>query len=425
MKTIIIDDKNIKNELAALRYKSEEKFSDIEKNVAEIINNVKELGDAALRDYTLKFDKAKIDNFKVTDEEINSALSNVSIDIIEILRKAAENIRQFHILQLPKNISLKKDGLELNQIFTPIERVGVYVPGGNTVYPSTVLMNVIPAKIAGVSNISIATPPAHDGKVNDLILAAAHISGADTIYKAGGVQAIAALAYGTESIEKVYKITGPGNAYVAEAKKQVFGQVDIDMIAGPSEILIIADEDANTEYIAADLLSQAEHDVQAASILVCLSENTANKVQNEISKQLNNTPNGIRAKTALDNNGIIFIVEDLNKAFEISNEIAPEHLELLITSPCDYLDKVKNAGSIFVGQYSPEPVGDYFVGVNHTIPTCGKAKFASPLGTMDFIKHSNIIHYSKTGFLKDQADIKTFAEAENFYFHANSIARRK
>lgn len=425
MKTIIINDKNIKNEINALRSKSEEKFSGIEKSVAEIISNVKKFGDDALRDYTQKFDKATINDFKVSDEEINTAVENVSADIIEILSKAAQNIRQFHTLQLPKNINLKKDGLELTQIYTPIERVGIYIPGGNTVYPSTVLMNVIPAKIAGVTHISIATPPSRDGKVNDLILAAAHISGADTIYKAGGAQAIAALAYGTDSIEKVYKITGPGNAYVAEAKKQVFGQVDIDMIAGPSEILIIADENANAEYIAADLLSQAEHDVQAMSILVCLSKNTANNVLNEIEKQLNDTPNGIRAKTALDNNGIIFIVKDLNTAFDISNEIAPEHLELLISSPCDYLDKVKNAGSIFVGQYSPEPVGDYFVGVNHTIPTCGKAKFSSPLGTMDFIKHSNIIHYSKAGFLKDKNDIKAFAEAENFYFHANSIARRK
>lgn len=425
MKTVIIDDKNIKNEIYALRSKSEEKFLGIENSVAEIINNVRKFGDDALRDYTKKFDRAKIDDFKVTDEEIDAAVSNVPIDIIEILHKAAENIRQFHILQLPKNLSLKKDGLELTQIYTPIERVGIYIPGGNAVYPSTVLMNVIPAKIAGVKHISIATPPSQDGKVNDLILAAAYIGGADTIYKAGGAQAIAAFAYGTESIEQVYKITGPGNAYVAEAKKQVFGQVDIDMIAGPSEILIIADDDANAEYIAADLLSQAEHDVQATSILVCLSVNMADNVLNEINKQLNNSPNGIRAKTSLDNNGIIFIVGDLNTAFEISNEIAPEHLELLINSPCNYLDKVKNAGSIFVGQYSPEPVGDYFVGVNHTIPTCGKAKFASPLGTMDFIKHSNIIHYSKAGFLKDQNDIKAFAEAENFYFHANSIARRK
>lgn len=425
MKTVIIDDKNIKNEINALRSKSEEKFSGIENSVAEIIGNVKKFGDDALHDYTQKFDKVKIDDFKISNEEISAAVSNVSIDIIEILHKAAENIRQFHILQLPKNINLKKDGLELTQIYTPIERVGVYIPGGNTVYPSTVLMNVIPAKIAGVKHISIATPPSQDGKVNDLILAAAYISGADTIYKIGGAQAIAALAYGTESVDSVYKITGPGNAYVAEAKKQVFGQVDIDMMAGPSEILIIADEDANAEYIAADLLSQAEHDVQAMSILVCLSKNTADNVLNEIEQQLNDTPNGVRAKTALDNNGIIFVVDDLDTAFEISNEIAPEHLELLINSPCDYLDRIKNAGSIFVGQYSPEPAGDYFVGVNHTIPTCGKAKFASPLGTMDFIKHSNIIHYSKAGFLKDQHDIKAFAEAENFYFHANSIARRK
>jgi len=425
MKTVYVNENNIDSQIAAIRNRSENNYANIEETVSEIIDNVKKYGDDALRDYTQKFDKVKIDDFKVSEEEIKESLSRVSDDILNVLNNAAANIRQFHEMQLPKNLKLEKEGLVLRQLYSPIERVGIYIPGGNTVYPSTVLMNVIPAKIAGVSNISIATPPQPDKSVNDLILVSAYLSGADNIYKMGGSQAIAAFAYGTESIKKVYKITGPGNAYVAEAKRQVFGFVDIDSIAGPSEILIIADESANAEYIAADLLSQAEHDCQATSILICLSPLTANKVQEQILKQLDDSQNAARAITAIDNNGVIFIVNNLDTAFEMSNKIAPEHLEILTDEPLNHLNKIKNAGSIFLGEYSPEPVGDYFAGVNHTIPTCGKAKFSSPLSTMDFMKHSNVIHYTKVGFLKHKNDILAFAEMENFKYHANSIARRK
>lgn len=424
MKIVFIDETNLTQEINTLRNKNEEKSLHIEKSVSEIISDVRQFGDEALQRFTLKFDHADIAEFRVSDAEIQNAMNEVDSSLIEILNKAILNIKEFHQLQLPKDITLLRDGLELRQTYTPIERVGIYIPGGNTVYPSTVLMNAIPAKIAGVSDISIATPPDQNGLINNKILAAAQLCGVDTIYKMGGAQAIAALAYGTQSIKPVYKITGPGNVYVAEAKKQVFGQVDIDMIAGPSEILIIADKNSNPQYIAADLLSQAEHDTQAVCILISLSFEIAQQVIHEIDKQLNSSQNASRAKEALENNGIIYLVSDLDIAFDLSNEIAPEHLEISLRNPLKYLNKIKNAGSIFLGEYSPEPVGDYYVGVNHTIPTSGKAKFSSPLSTLDFVKHSNIIYYNKEKFFKDKDDIESFANMEEFYYHANAISIR-
>jgi histidinol dehydrogenase len=424
MKIVFIDETNFTQEINTLRSTSEEKFFHVEKNVSEIIYNIQKSGDEALKHYTLKYDHADIADFKVSDEEINYAMQNVDSSFIDILNKAIYNIKEFHGLQFPKNLQLYRDGLELRQIYTPIERVGIYIPGGNTVYPSTVLMNTIPAKIAGVDNICIATPPDSNRQINNKIIASAQLCGVDTIYKMGGAQAIAAFAYGTQSIKKVYKITGPGNVYVTEAKKQVYGQVDIDMLAGPSEILIIADKDSNPKYIAADLLSQAEHDEQALCILISTSFELAQQVIHEIDWQLNDSINALRAKKALENNGLIYLVSDLNVAFDLSNEIAPEHLEILLPTPEKHIDKINNAGSVFLGEYSPEPVGDYYVGVNHTIPTSGKAKFSSPLSTMDFMKHSNIIHYNKEKFFKDRNTIETFAYMEDFTYHANAISIR-
>ncbi len=398
---------------------------DVSSIVSDIISNVKENGDSALYEYCEKFDKAKLMSLQVTQEEIDEAFSSVPQEFIEILKKAAENIKAFHEKQVRQGFEIKKeDGIVIGQKITPVDKAGLYVPGGTAAYPSTVLMDSIPAKIAGVEEVVITTPPTKDGKINPVILAAAKIAGVDKIFKVGGAQAIAALAYGTESIPKVDKIVGPGNAFVAEAKKQVFGNVSIDMIAGPSEILIISDGNSNPKYIAADLLSQAEHDKLASAVLVTDSYELAVKVQEEIEKQIPMLERAEIARASIDNNGKIIVADTLDKVIEISNEIAPEHLELCVDSPFDYLDKIKHAGSIFMGRYCPEALGDYFAGPNHTLPTSGTAKFSSPLSVDDFIKKTQYTYYTKTALDKVAKDVAYFAEKEGLTAHAKSAVIR-
>ena len=362
---------------------------DVADIVTDIIENVKQNGDKALFEYCEKFDKAKLTSLEVSAAEIDEAFKAVEPRFIEILKKAAENIREFHKKQVRNSFIInEQDGIVTGQKVTPIEKVGLYVPGGTAAYPSTVLMDSIPAKIAGCNEICITTPPSSDGKVNPVILAAAKIAGVDRIFKIGGAQAVAALSYGTETIPKVDKIVGPGNAFVAEAKRQVFGRVSIDMIAGPSEILVIADSKSDPRFVAADLLSQAEHDKMASAVLVTDSMDLANKVSEEIEKQLNELPREEIARISIDTNGKIIVADDIADVIAVSNEIAPEHLELCVDNPFDYLDKIKNAGSIFMGRYCPEALGDYFAGPNHTLPTSGTARFSSPLSVDDFVKKS-------------------------------------
>ena len=393
--------------------------------VTDIINNVKQNGDKALFEYCEKFDKAKLSSLEVTEEEINEAFSLVEPRFIEILRKAAENIREFHKKQVRNSFIInEQDGIVTGQKVTPIEKVGLYVPGGTAAYPSTVLMDSIPAKIAGCKEICITTPPSADGKVNPVILAAAKIAGVDRIFKVGGAQAVAALAYGTESVPKVDKIVGPGNAFVAEAKRQVFGLVSIDMIAGPSEILVIADGKSNPRFVAADLLSQAEHDKMASAVLVTDSMDLANKVSNEIERQLKELPREEIARISIDTNGKIIVADNIEDVIDVSNEIAPEHLELCVDNPFDYLDKIKNAGSIFMGRYCPEALGDYFAGPNHTLPTSGTARFSSPLSVDDFVKKSQYTYYTKDALFKVAEDVAFFAEKEGLSAHARSATIR-
>ena len=363
-----------------------EDTSSIENTVAEIIANVRKNGDEALRFYADKFDGGAPDSLLVTEEEYAEALKEVSPELIEILEKAKENIENFHRHQVRQSFIInEKEGVVTGQKIIPIEKAGLYVPGGTAAYPSSVLMNAVPAKIAGCKEIIITTP-AKGGKVNPVILAAARIGGVDKVFKVGGAQAIAALAYGTQSIPKVDKIVGPGNAFVAEAKKQVYGKVSIDMIAGPSEILVIADGKSNPAFVAADLLSQAEHDKMASAVLVTESRELAQKVSEELEKQIPLLQREEIARTSIDNNGKIIIVKDIKTAVLVSNEIAPEHLELCVDNPFDYLDSIKHAGSIFMGRYCPEALGDYFAGTNHTLPTSGTARFSSPLSVDDFVK---------------------------------------
>ena len=369
---------------------------DVADIVTDIIDNVRKKGDKALFEYSEKFDKANLTSLEVTEEEIEEAFSLVEPRFIEILKKAAKNIEEFHKKQVRNSFVLNEtEGVVTGQKVTPIERVGLYVPGGTAAYPSTVLMDSIPAKIAGCDYICITTPPSSDGKVNPVILAAAKIAGVDKIFKVGGAQAVAALAYGTETVKKVDKIVGPGNAFVAEAKRQVFGRVSIDMIAGPSEILVIADGKSDPAFVAADLLSQAEHDKNASAVLVTDSEDLANKVATEIENQLSLLSREEIARASIDNNGKIIVADNLEDVFAVANEIAPEHLELCVDNPFDYLDKIKNAGSIFMGRYCPEALGDYFAGPNHTLPTSGTARFSSPLSVDDFVKKSQFVYYSK------------------------------
>jgi histidinol dehydrogenase len=397
----------------------------VEAIVTDIINNVKENGDAALFEYCKKFDKAELAALQVTEAEIEEAMTLVDDRFIEILKKAAANIRKFHEKQVRNSFIINdEDGIIMGQKVIPVDRAGLYVPGGTAAYPSTVLMDSIPAKIAGCKEVVIVTPPNAQGKINPVILAAARIAGVDKIFKVGGAQAIAALAYGTESIPKVDKIVGPGNAFVAEAKKQVFGQVSIDMIAGPSEILIIADGKTNPKHAAADLLSQAEHDKLASAVLVTDSLELAKAVSAELEIQIPQLSRSEIARESIDNNGKIIVADNLDEVIEISNELAPEHLELCVEQPFDYLDKIRHAGSIFMGRYTPEALGDYFAGPNHTLPTGGTAKFSSPLSVDDFVKKTQYTYYTREALQKVAKDVGYFAEMEGLTAHAKSATIR-
>ncbi len=398
---------------------------DVAGTVAEIIKNVRENGDKALFEYCEKFDKAQLSSLAVTKEEIDEALSLVEPEFMEILEKAARNIRKFHSRQVRNSFIINdEDGIVIGQKIIPVDRAGLYVPGGTAAYPSTVLMDAIPAKIAGCREVVMVTPPTKDGKVNPVILAAAYVAGIDRIFKVGGAQAIAALAYGTESIPKVDKIVGPGNAFVAEAKKQVFGVVSIDMIAGPSEILIVADGKSNPAYVAADLLSQAEHDKMASAVLVTDSAELAKNVSAELEKQIPLLERREIARESVDVNGKIIVANTLDAAIEIANEIAPEHLELCVDNPFDKLDSIRHAGSIFMGRNCPEALGDYFAGPNHTLPTSGTAKFSSPLSVDDFIKKTQYTYYTKDALKRVAFDVAAFAKKEGLTAHAKSAVIR-
>ena len=398
---------------------------DVESIVTDIIANVRANGDKALYEYCEKFDKAKLTSLLVSNEEIEEALTLVEPKFLEILEKAAANIRKFHEKQVRTSFIINdENGIVTGQKVIPVDRAGLYVPGGTAAYPSTVLMDSIPAKIAGCREVVIVTPPNKEGKVNPVILAAAKIAGVDKIFKVGGAQAVAALAYGTESIPKVDKIVGPGNAFVAEAKKQVYGVVSIDMIAGPSEILVVADGKSNPRHVAADLLSQAEHDKMASAVLVTDSYDLAEKVRDEIEVQLKALEREDIARVSIDDNGKIIVAETLDVAIEIANEIAPEHLELCVDNPFDYLDAIRHAGSIFMGRNCPEALGDYFAGPNHTLPTSGTAKFSSPLSVDDFVKKTQYTYYTKDALSRVARDVEFFATKEGLTAHAKSAVVR-
>ena len=400
--------------------------TNVEGIVSDIIANVINRGDEAIFEYALKFDKADLKSLEVTAEEIDEAFSLVDEKFVNIIKEAAENIRTFHSKQVKNSFIInEQDGVVTGQKVTPIEKVGLYVPGGTAAYPSTVLMDSIPAKIAGCKEIVMVTPPSASGKVNPVILAAAKIAGVDRIFKVGGAQAVAALAYGTESIPKVDKIVGPGNAFVAEAKKQVFGKVSIDMIAGPSEILVVADSASSADFVAADLLSQAEHDRMASAVLVTDSYDFALRVSRALEEQIPTLDRSEIARTSIDNNGKIIVAEgNLSLAIDIANEIAPEHLELCVDNPFDYLDKIHHAGSVFMGRYCPEALGDYFAGPNHTLPTSGTARFSSPLGVDDFIKKTQFTYYSKDALSRVADKVSYFAKKEGLGAHARSATIR-
>ena len=411
----------LKNELS----RSQFSHDDVNTIVKGILDDVKLRGDQALYDYNKKFDNVSLSSLQVTEKEIEDAFNRLDKELLEVIRYSHENIVRYHTKQ-KRNDFLDKDtdGVILGQIINPIEKVGIYVPGGTAAYPSTVLMNAVTAKVAGVEEIVMVTPPNEDGTISDVILAAAKIAGVTKIFKVGGAQAVAALSYGTETIPAVYKIVGPGNIFVAMAKKMVFGEVAIDMVAGPSEVLIISDDSSNPVHIAADLLSQAEHDKLAACILVTTSEELAKSVAVEIESQLAELPRQEIARESINNNGRIIIAKNIEEAILISNEIAPEHLELAVMDPFALLSKIKNAGSIFLGHNTPEPLGDYLAGPNHTIPTSGTAKFASPLSVDDFIKKSSVIYYSKEALEKVKDKVILFAESEGLTAHANSVRKR-
>ena len=399
--------------------------ADVADIVREIIATVREKGDAALFDYAQKFDKATLTSLEVTEEEIEEAFRSVEPRFLEILRTAADNIRVFHRAQKKNSFIInEKPGVIIGQKVIPIEKVGLYVPGGTAAYPSTVLMDSIPAKIAGCGEICIVTPPNKEGKINPVILAAAKIAGVDRIFKVGGAQAVAALAYGTESVPKVDKIVGPGNAFVAEAKRQVFGTVAIDMIAGPSEILVVADGKSNAKFVAADLLSQAEHDKNASAVLVTDSEALAEAVSLELEKQIPLLPRAEIARASIDNNGKIIVADSLSVVIDIANEIAPEHLELCVDNPFDYLDGIKHAGSIFMGRYCPEALGDYFAGPYHTLPTGGTARFSNPLSVDDFVKKTQYSYYTEDALRAVADDVAFFAQKEGLDAHARSATVR-
>lgn len=402
----------------------EESKTNVEDIVAVIIANVRENGDKALLEYCKKFDNAELECLEVSQKEIDKAFEQTDKEFVEILENAKKNIENFHKRQVRNSFILNEEnGVVTGQKVIPLEKVGLYVPGGTAAYPSSVLMNSVPAKIAGVKEVVMVTPPS-GGEVNPAILVAAKVAGVDRIYKVGGAQAVAALAYGTESVPQVDKIVGPGNAFVAEAKKQVFGRVGIDMIAGPSEILVVADSTCNPVFVAADLLSQAEHDKNASAVLVTDSKELAEKVQAEIEVQLEALPRKEIARPSIDNNGKIIITSSIEEAIEISNKIAPEHLEICTDSPFDYLDRVTNAGSVFMGKYCPEALGDYFAGPNHTLPTSGTARFSSPLSVDDFVKKTQYTYYTAQALKKVSASIDTFARKEGLHAHALSVTKR-
>ena len=427
MKTVKINKESVEQILDTLLKRSPNSYGEYEATVNDILNNVRENRDKAVFEYTKKFDGCDIDNnnVRVTETEINKALELVDPSLIEIMKKSAARIRDYHEKQ--KRVSFfdtDSTGSILGQRITPIEKVGVYVPGGKAAYPSSTLMNVIPAKVAGVDRIVMTTPPGKDGSINPVILAAAKIAGVDEIYKCGGAQAIAALAFGTESIPKVDKIVGPGNIFVALAKKAVYGFVNIDSIAGPSEIMVLADSTANPRFVAADLLSQAEHDQLASAILVTTDPKLGEAVETEIAKFLEVLDRKEIIEKSLDNYGYILVADNMEDAYSVVNAIASEHLEVITKDPWESMCHIKNAGAIFLGEYSSEPLGDYFAGPNHVLPTNGTAKFFSPLSVDDFIKKSSIISFSKAGLELLHDDIENFAKAEGLTAHANSVAVR-
>ncbi len=417
-------DSDIFNKLAS---RNHIEYGDIQDRVSDIVNNVKKNGDNAVFEYTALFDKVELtsDNLKVSPDEIEKAYGKVGKELIEVIKKARNNIAKFHEKQLEKSwFTTGEDGVILGQLYNPIEVVGIYTPGGTAAYPSSVLMNAVPAKIAGVKRIVMVTPPGGTDGINPAILVAANEAGVDEIYKIGGAQAIAALAFGTESIPKVDKIVGPGNIYVALAKRMVYGYCDIDMIAGPSEIMVVADETANPKYAAADMLSQAEHDALASAILVTTSEKITEEVKRELEIQLNKLPRKEIAEKSLKDFGAIILVDDIDSAVDVVNRIAPEHLELCVSEPFSLISYIKNAGAIFLGNYSSEPLGDYYAGPNHVLPTSGTARFFSPLNVSEFMKKSSIISYSKKALQQVKDDVIKFAEAEGLKAHANAIRVR-
>ncbi|MBQ9030874.1 MAG: histidinol dehydrogenase [Parasporobacterium sp.] len=399
--------------------------ANVEDVVTEIIQNVRERKDQALLEYTERFDGARLTSLKVSGEEMQQALQSVEPEFLRILQRSAANIRKFHSAQVRSSFIINdQPGIVMGQKVIPVDRAGLYVPGGTAAYPSTVLMDSIPAKIAGVKEVVIVTPPVKDGRINPYILAAAHVAGVDSIFKVGGAQAIAALAYGTETIPRVDKIVGPGNAFVAEAKKQVYGQVSIDMIAGPSEILIVSDDKSDPAHIAADLLSQAEHDKNSSAVLVTDSGVFARKVQEELEKQIPQLDREEIARASIDQNGKIIVADDLYKAIEIANEIAPEHLELCVDEPFAYLDSIRHAGSVFLGRNCPEALGDYMAGPNHTLPTSGTARFSSPLSVDDFVKKTQYTYFTREALADLAQDVAYFARKEGLEGHARSALIR-
>lgn len=427
MRIVQLTEESKENILENLLKRSPNQYDQYQSSVNEILENVKAHGDQAVFDYTKQFDKADIstDNLYVTEEEIEEAYSLVDDKLIETMKKSIQNIRDFHERQVRNSwFETRADGVILGQRITPLESVGVYVPGGKAAYPSSVLMNIIPAHVAGVKRIVMCTPPGADGKVTPVTLVAAHLAGASEVVKVGGGQAIAALAYGTESIKKVDKIVGPGNIFVALAKKTVYGHVSIDSVAGPSEILVLADETANPRFVAADLLSQAEHDELASAILVTTSRELAEQVSNQVDVFASSLSRKEIITKSIENYGYILVADSMEDAIDVVNEIASEHLEILTKNPFDTMTRVKNAGAIFLGEYSSEPLGDYFAGPNHVLPTNGTAKFFSPLSVDDFIKKSSVISYSKEALEEAHEDIIHFAKSEHLTAHANSIAVR-
>ncbi len=427
MRIVKLTERERANILENLLKRSPNQYGEYEDKVNEILEAVKEKGDEALFAYTERFDGVRIapGTIRVTEQEIQEAYAQVDAHLVEIIRKSLANIREYHQKQVRYSwFDSKPDGTLLGQKVTALERVGVYVPGGKAVYPSSVLMNIVPAKVAGVDKIVMTTPPGKDGKVYPVTLVAAREAGVDEVYKAGGAQAIAALAYGTESIEKVDKIVGPGNIFVALAKKAVYGHVSIDSIAGPSEILVLADETANARYVAADLLSQAEHDEMASAILVTTSQKLAERVSEEVEGFVKELSRGEIIQKSLDAYGYILVADTMEEAIAAANEIASEHLEIVTRNPFDTMTRIRNAGAIFLGEYSSEPLGDYFAGPNHVLPTNGTAKFFSPLSVDDFVKKSSIISYSREALELVHRDIEDFAKAEKLTAHANSIAVR-